>query len=201
MNDPATAPAHGSAAERLRRILVGNTVLTQVLDVAARADLPQWYVSAGCLAQTVWNARTSRQPPDHGIRDYDLIYFDDSDLSWEAENEAIERVRSSQAVTGPDIEVRNQARVHLWYEQRFGVPCPRYGSAEEAIDTYPTTATSIGVRVEDDGHWRFYAPFGFDDLLNLVIRPNRVLAPRAVYEKKVARWREHWPELEILPWE
>jgi hypothetical protein len=34
-----------------------------------------------------------------------------------------------------------------------------------------------------------------------VVRPNRRLAPRHVYDAKAARWREHWPELTVLPWE
>jgi hypothetical protein len=38
-------------------------------------------------------------------------------------------------------------------------------------------------------------------LFALVVRPNRSQAPRHVYEAKAQRWREHWPELTVLPWE
>jgi hypothetical protein len=54
--------------------------------------------------------------------------------------------------------------------------------------------------VETDGRWRVYAPHGLADVFNLVVRPNPVLAPRAVYETKAARWREQWPELTVLDW-
>ena len=59
------------------------------------------------------------------IRDYDLFYFDDSDLSWEAEDRAIRRCAALFADLGVTVELRNQARVHLWYEMRFGHPSPR----------------------------------------------------------------------------
>jgi hypothetical protein len=47
--------------------------------------LPGWYLVAGGLYQTVWNVVTG-QVPEAGILDYDLAYFDASDLSWEAED-------------------------------------------------------------------------------------------------------------------
>ena len=40
-----------------------------------------------------------------------------------------------------------------------------------------------------------------DDLFALVVRPNRRLAPRDVYESKAARWLAEWPELTVLPWD
>jgi len=46
-----------------------------------------------------------------------------------------------------------------------------------------------------------WAPFGTDDLFNLVVRPNRVQIPRAIYDAKLARWAARWPSLVILAWE
>ncbi len=45
-----------------------------------------------------------------------------------------------------------------------------------------------------------YAPHGLSDVFGLVVRPNHVLAPRAVYEAKTERWRQQWPELTVLEW-
>lgn len=190
----------GADIETLRSLLIRSETFVEVLAHARRLDLPGWYLAAGCVAQTVWNVATGR-PPEEGIRDYDLPYFDATDLSWEAEDAA---VRAAEATFGGEhragVEVRNEARVHLWYEQRFGVPCPPYRSVEAAIDTFPTTATAVGVRLAPDGAWRVYAPYGLGDLLHLVVRPNLGLAPRHVYESKVRRWRDQWPTLTILPW-
>jgi uncharacterized protein len=65
----------------LREALELNRTLGEVLSGAAAMNLPGWYLVAGCLYQTVWNVITG-QPPEAGILDYDLVYFDGSDLSW-----------------------------------------------------------------------------------------------------------------------
>lgn len=78
-----------------------------------------------------------------------LVYFDASDPSWDAEDEAIRRGREVYR----DVPA-NEARVHLWYEQHFGVPCAPYTSTEHAIDSFPATTCCLGVRAEEDGSWR-----------------------------------------------
>ncbi|MEV6532539.1 nucleotidyltransferase family protein [Streptomyces sp. NPDC051639] len=183
----------------LRSVLSQNEVLTDVMTRAATMELPGWYVTAGCLFQTVWNVVTGR-PPTSGIKDYDIFYFDGTDLSWEAEDAAIKAGQEVFAGLPAEVEIRNEARVHLWYEQKFGVPCPPHESTEAAIDSFAATTCCLGVRLEADGGWCVYAPHGLSDVFNLVVRPNPVLAPREVYETKAARWRDEWPELTVLPW-
>ena len=191
-------PVDGQLAA-LRETLERNDVLMEVLARTATLELPGWYVTAGCLFQTVWNVVTGR-PPTHGIRDYDVFYFDDRDLSWEAEDRVIKAGREVFAGLPAEVEIRNEARVHLWYEEKFGTPCPPYTSTEAAIDHFAATTCCLGIRLEPDGRWRVYAPHGLSDVFNLVVRPNPVLAPRTVYETKAARWREVWPELVVLDW-
>lgn len=182
-----------------RAALTGNATLTGVLARAAALALPGWYLVAGCLYQTVWNVVTG-QPPEAGILDYDLAYHDGSDLSWAAEDAAIRAGQEVFAGLPAPVQIRNQARVHLWYEPKFGVPCPPHESAEAAIDTFEATTACLGVRLEAGGRWRIYAPHGLADVFNLVARPNPVLAPRSAYEAKTARWRRQWPSLTVLPW-
>jgi hypothetical protein len=154
---------------------------------------------AGCLYQTVWNIVTSRSA-EAGILDYDLAYFDASDLSWEGEDAVIQAGRTLFSDLPVPVQIRNQARVHLWYEQKFRAPCPPHDSTEAAIDTFEATNACLGVRLEPDERWRVYAPHGLSDVFNLVARPNPVLAPRHVYEAKITRWRREWPSLSVLPW-
>jgi uncharacterized protein len=184
---------------QFRVALRRNRTLTEVLARAAVMDLPSWYLAAGCLYQTVWNVVTG-QPAEAGILDYDLAYFDSSDLSWEAEDAIIQAGHQIFAGLPAPVQIRNQARVHLWYEQKFGVPCCPHESAEAAIDTFEATTVCLGVRLESGGRWRIYAPHGLADVFNLVVRPNPVLAPGHVYQAKVARWRRQWPGLTVLPW-
>jgi len=179
--------------------LARNGTLTEVLSRAATLDLPGWYLVAGCLYQTVWNV-VSGQPAEAGILDYDLAYFDGSDLSWDAEDAVIRTGDQVFAGLPAPVQIRNQARVHLWYQQKFGLPCPPHQSTEAAIDTYEATTASLGVCLRPGGRLRIYAPYGLSDVFNLVVRPNPVLAPRRVYEAKTARWRRQWPGLTVLPW-
>ena len=142
---------------QFRAALGRNQTLTDVLAQAANLSLPDWYLVAGGLYQTVWNVVTG-QPPQAGILDYDLTYFDASDLSWEAEDAAIQAGRQAFGDLPAPVEIRNQARVHLWYEQRFGAPCPPHESAEAAIGTFEATTACIGVRLLSADRWRIYAP-------------------------------------------
>lgn len=183
-----------------RTVLSANPVLLEVLDRAGDLGMPGWYLCAGCIVQTIWNVRTGR-PPGEGIKDYDLIYFDDSDLSWEAEDAVIRKGASLFADLPVEVEIRNQARVHLWYEAKFGIPSLVYHSSEDGIDSFPSTTCCVGVRQEEAGRrWRIYAPHGLGDAFNLVVRPNPVQDIAHVYAAKTERWQRQWPSLTILPW-
>jgi hypothetical protein len=186
-------------AVQFQAALRQNQTLMRVLGNAAQMGLPGWYLVAGCLYQTVWNVVTG-QPPEAGILDYDLAYFDGSDLSWDAEDAVIQAGRRIFGDLPAPVQIRNQARVHLWYEPKFGLACPPHPSTEAAIDTFETTTACLGVRTEPGGRWRIYAPHGFADVFNLVVRPNPALAPREVYQAKTARWQRQWPGLTVLPW-
>jgi uncharacterized protein len=184
---------------QFRSALRRNQTLTEVLRRAADWDLPGWYLVAGCLYQTVWNVVTG-QPPEAGILDYDLAYCDGSDVSWHAEDAVIQAGSKIFAGLPAPVEIRNQARVHLWYPQKFGVPCPPHESTEAAIDTFEATTACLGVRAAPGGRWRVYAPHGLSDVFNMVVRPNPGLAPRHVYQAKATRWQQQWPSLTVLPW-
>lgn len=183
----------------LRKTLSTNKILLEVLNRTAALKLPNWYLAGGALSQTIWN-KVSSLPPETGISDYDLVYFDDSDLSYEAEDVHIQAGKELFADLCVDVEIRNQARVHLWYEKAHGVPCPAHRSVEAGIDTWISTSAMLGVRLEGDGEWTIYAPRGVSDYFNMVVRPNPILGSREVYEKKAKRWKGIWPQLQIEPW-
>ncbi|HSL70599.1 MAG TPA: nucleotidyltransferase family protein [Longimicrobiales bacterium] len=161
-------------------------------------DLPNWYLGAGCITQTIWNAAHGL-PAEFGIDDYDIVYFD-ADVSAEAEERAAACVRDALAGLPVRPDVKNQARVHVWYASRFGYSIRPYASCEDAIATWPTTATAIGVRCTGDTV-TVEAPFGLHDLFELVVRPNRVQITPAIFAAKVERWITRWPSLKIEPWE
>jgi hypothetical protein len=184
----------------LRSALSRNDQLLMVLERIAGMGLPGWYLTGGGVFQTVWNVVTGR-PPTAGIKDYDIFYFDDTDVSWEAEDRVIQAAAEVFADQPVEVELRNEARVHLWYEQKFKAPCDPYDSTEAAIDSFAATTCAVGIRLEAGGRWRVYAPHGLSDVFNLVLRPNPGQGRREAYLTKSARWQRQWPELTVLEWQ
>ena len=181
-------------ADRLESIVRTSPRLMQVLEIARDLDLPEWRVVSGAVYQTVWNALTGRDP-DYGVKDYDLFYFDASDLSYEAEDVVIRRAAAAYPpVLSPLVEVRNQARVHLWFDAHFGEPYAPLSCSDEAILRFVSPAYAVGVRLDKDGRLDIVAPFGLDDLFAMTLRPNphRPLAKgwAAVSRGILTRWPE-----------
>lgn len=186
--------------ERFLEIVMADRTVRAVLDRAPELGVRDWWLTAGVLFQTVWNSLTGRSPGS-GIRDADLFYFD-ADTSWDAEDAVIRAALELFADLPVPVEIRNEARVHLWYADKFGTRAPPpFRDCRDAIDAFAAVCCCYGVSVRADGEPRVYAPHGYDDLFAMVVRPNRRLAPRHVYETKAARWLQQWPELTVLPWE
>jgi len=89
--------------------------------------------------------------------------------------------------------------VHLWYKEHFGYDIKPYISVENAINTWPTTSTSIGIRIETQ-NLKIYAPFGLNDLFGMIIRVNKAQITEEIYNQKVNKWIKKWPTLKIIPW-
>jgi hypothetical protein len=173
-----------------------NPVNVAVIDQLDRHALPDAWLVSGCLVQTVWNVLTGRAV-DYGIADYDVFYFD-PDTSWEAEDAVIRELDARLTHLGVKVEIRNQARVHLWYPDKHGLPYPPLTRASDGIDRFLTQNTQIGVKRARDSY-EVYAPHGFDDVVGLIARPNP--GPNfsaANYAAKAARWKALWPELTVI---
>ena len=183
MSDLARAPVAEQLAA-FERLVLANDVVATLLDRLAEVAAPDWYLTAGCLTQTVWNV-LSELPPAEGIKDYDVIYHDPG----EPPDRPIRAAIVAAADLGVELDVHNQALRE-----------PPMGSAE-AVATWPTTASCVAARRDaPQGALRVLAPRGFSDLFALVVRPTRVRAPREVYEEKAARWQRRWPALTVLPY-
>ena len=173
-------PANATIAERLFEL-----------------DLPDAWLVSGCLVQTVWNVLTGRAV-DYGINDYDVFYFD-PDTSWAAEDAVIRKLLGAVSRLNAKVEARNQARVHLWYVEKFGAPYPPLTRSSDGIDRFLMDCAQVGIRNGEDGY-RIYAPKGLADVADMIVRPNRTGNFQAArYQEKAARWKALWPELTVLP--
>jgi len=186
--------------KRFIAIIQDDPGLMHLLRHLRTVALPQWRLVSGCLYQTVWNVLTGR-PRGTGIKDYDLIYFDAADPSWEAEDAIIRQVAAATADCVGPVETRNQARVHCWFPQRFGCAYPRLGSADESLRYYASVAHAVGVRLRADDRLDVVAPFGLGDVFAMVLRPNHALDNAASHRAKAQRARAIWPEVTVLEWD
>ena len=194
MADPAPEP---DLAARLDAIVRANARLMGVLQTARVLDLPDWLLVSGAVYQTVWNHLTGRDP-NYGLKDYDLAYFDAADLSYEAEDVVIRRGAATFAPeVSPLVEIRNQARVHLWFEGRFGEPYSPLGCSAEALARIVAPTFAVGVRLLPDDQLRIEAPFGLKDLFALRLRPNPDRVTNG-FARTAAKVRERWPEAAIV---
>ncbi|WP_027061318.1 nucleotidyltransferase family protein [Mesorhizobium loti] len=180
-------------------IVSGDPLVRDALIRAHALALPDWLVVSGALYNSVWNHLTGK-PSGYGIKDVDLFYFDDGDLSYEAEDAVIRRAAEHFEGLALPVEVRNQARVHLWYPQKFGQPCPRYTSASQSVSYFASKTHAVGVRYDADGQLELVAPFGLDDVFSFRITPNRVMDNQRTHETKGARAKANWPEIVVVPW-
>ena len=182
--------------DELEAILRAAPSLMAVMETARALDLPDWLIFSGAIYQRVLNHLTGRDP-DHGIKDYDLAYFD-PDTSWDAEDAVIKRV--AEAFDEPfrsDVEVRNQARVHLWYPQRFGHPYPQLASARAGIDRYLVECTCVGIEVATG---ELYAPHGLQALAQGLLRVNPLTPQPQLFAAKAHSYVARWPWLRIEDW-
>jgi hypothetical protein len=185
---------------RLVEIIRGVPTTMQVLRTIRDLDLPDPMVFSGAVYQPVWNHLTGRAP-DYGIKDYDVAYHDDSDTSYEAEDVVIQRVAATfDEPLKSLVEVRNQARVHLWFEKKFGAdePYPPLLTSADALKRFVATAFCVGVRMEADDSLSVFAPFGLDDLFALHLRPNPLRVKGAGgWERTTGSAQARWPEITV----
>ena len=165
---------------RLAEVVRADPDLMHVLTTVRGLGLDDWRVFSGAVYQCVWNAVTGR-PVGYGRKDYDLGYFD-PDTSWDAEDAVIKRVAAAfDEPFRSEVEVRNQARVHLWFMDRFGEPYEPLTGTDEADDTISIAA-----------------PFGLEDVFSMTLRPNPDRPLARGWDKTVASARSRWPELTVI---
>lgn len=163
-------------------------VLAHVRDLG----LPDCWVSAGFVRNRVWDHL-------HGfasspwLGDIDVIWFDAQHATQEGDRSLESGLREQDSTLA--WSVKNQARMH---HRNGDLP---YRSATDAMRYWPETATAVGVRLGQRGAIDIAAPFGLDDLFDLVVRPTtRFLGekyPMYLERQRVKQWQTRWPQLTI----
>jgi hypothetical protein len=185
---------HGMIDLDFKAAVLANPFNKELLHRLRATGLTECHLTAGCLFQSFWN-RVSGRSPEWGIKDYDVFYFDDRDLSWDAEDRVIRSVADATADLPIQVEVRNQARVHLWYRDRFGGDYPQLASARAGIDLYLISCTCVGIDAQTG---ELYAPDGLADLASGVLRMNPRNPKPGLFKAKAESYQQRWPWLEIV---
>jgi hypothetical protein len=172
--------------------ILANRNNRAILDRWSDLALPDGWLVAGCLFQSVWNLQAGRSP-EWGIKDHDLFYFDADDLSEAGERAVQARADAVLGDLDITVEAANQARVHLWYEAFFGHPYAPLGSSCDGIARFLVPATCVGVRPGE-----ICAPYGLDALYRGELTMNPLVPHSDLFERKVASYRARWPALTIV---
>ncbi len=180
----------------LEAILRATPSLMAVMETTRALDLPDWLIFSGAIYQRVLNHLTGRDL-DYGIKDYDLGYFDPADISYEAEDVVIQRVAGAfEPPIQAMVEVRNQARVHLWFEGKFGEAYEPLSCSSEALSRFTSTTFAVGAKLERNGYMTLVAPFGLEDLFAMRLRPNPTRQTQG-FQRTALAAKARWPELKI----
>jgi hypothetical protein len=196
VNCPQCPGLDPASAARLTGLLAGNPWIMRALRAVAASGLPDAWIGAGAIRDVVWG-RLYGQFSRAEVRDIDVPFFDPDNLGMERDLVATELLGT---LAGLPWEATNQASVHTWYHTYFGGPAVEpFGSVHEAIATWPETATCGAVRLRSGGI-SVCAPYGLDDLLGGVWRPNPVRVTAEVSMARLARQRVRvrWPGVTIV---
>jgi hypothetical protein len=192
-------PVEESMTEKLVSLIRSSSWLVGVLEAVRAEAVPQAWVGAGALRDLVWGELYGSGFSPREVRDVDVPFFDVHDLSRANDDRVTDRLLRRL----PEVpwEAKNQAAVHTWYPGKFGTPAVEpLISIEDAVGTWPETATAVVVRLSADDVIDVCAPLGTDDLLNGIWRRN---PRRASLEQSLARLRRHapqtrWPRVTVV---
>lgn len=184
-------------------IIRKNNRLMEVLNVLenyskSNPNFKNYYVGAGSVNQTVFNYLSNNEL-DYGIKDFDIVYYD-SDLSYEAEDKIIKDLELLFKDKQILFDIKNEARVHIWYNEKYEDKREPYTSCEDAISKWGATVTCIGIRLEDNKLITF-CPYGLNDLFSMTIRPVKTYFTKKQYEERANRWLKKWPNLKVISWD
>lgn len=182
-------------------ILKQNKELMAILDYVSKLKLPNFYIAAGSIFQTIWNYYDGKDL-NFGIKDVDIIYYDATNLDVEKDLEyynIINEYAKSKGINY-EIDVSNEARMHLWKKDNENKDIDQYKNSEDAIDQWIATVHAIGItKVNND--IKIYAPYGLSDIFSKTIRPIKHEGnSKKLYDKKVESWKKRFSNLKIIEW-
>ena len=182
-------------------IIKKNKELMDILNYISKLNMQNYYIAAGSVFQTIWNFYDGKDL-NYNIKDIDVIYFNGSDISVSKDLEYYNLIKKycKEKEYDFEIDVSNEARMHLWEKEKFNIDIEAYKSSEDAIDKWIATVHAIGITI-DNNELKIYAPYGLSDIYSKTIRPiKHKYNTKDIYEKKVSNWKTRFDNLNIIEW-
>lgn len=182
-------------------ILERNKDLMTILDYISELNLPNFYIAAGSVFQTIWNYYDGK-PLNYGIKDIDIIYYDEVNLSKEIEKDLENKIINyfKELDINYEFDVHNEARMHLWKKENENKNIDQYKNSEDAIAQWIATIHAIGI-TKENGNIKIYAPYGLSDIFSRTVRPiKHKNNSKELYDKKVISWSNRFDNLNIIEW-
>ncbi|MCF8241903.1 MAG: nucleotidyltransferase family protein [Melioribacteraceae bacterium] len=182
--------------KRLLKILKSHSWFMNALETVSKLKLPQWCIGAGVIRSIVFDYLEN--VPATPIRDVDVAYFNSKDTSYETDKMYESKLK--ELMPGIPWEVTNQAGVHLWYHKKFGYKVDPLKNIDDAVSTFPETCTCIGITKTEGRDITIIAPYGLDDLFNLIIRRNPKRIDIKTYNKRIKekQYQKRWKNVKII---
>lgn len=183
--------------QRLTQLIRTTPWFISILETVRLCDPPDWLVGAGVIRNLVWDHLHQYQATTP-LADVDVVFFDPQDVR--PERDCAVQQQLAQRLPHVNWEATNQAAVHLWYKDVFGFSVPPFHSSEEAVGTWPETATSVAVRLLSTDEIHIVAPCGLADLFNMVLRrnPSRVTRERFIQRLHSKQILRKWPRVQVI---
>ena len=171
-------------------LLKRDPVRWYALGLVERLNVDTACIGAGFVRNLIWDHF-------HGVQtdcregDIDVLWFNRETVSPQADR-ALERTLN-RLDPSFDWSVKNQARMHLRNQDR------PYDDVADAMRFWPETATAIAAKRRGND-CDLIAPFGFDDLQNMILRPTSKAQHKiAAFQERVEKkgWVGRWPRVSI----
>lgn len=179
---------HQKLDNKLIEIIESDGWMTDVLKTVRDINLNDCWIGAGFVRNKIWDKKHGKERTE--LNDIDVIYFDKSNSSKKYDLQIENKLRKLNS--NLNWSVKNQSRMHIRNGHK------QYTDCNHAISFWPETATSIAVRLNLKNQIEYIAPYGLDDLFNLLVIPTPkfdLILYKNRIEKK--RWKEKWNKLEI----
>ena len=176
----------------LLEIIQNDSLIQNILDTIAKHD-EKLYLGGGVIRNRVWDL-LHNYSSNTQMEDFDIIYFDKADASKQHDLRIEEKLKKQM----PNMiwSVKNQARMHTVNHD------DEYTSLEDALSKWPETASAILIRKDSEDTYDIIAPFQFDDLFKLIVRPTPHFLNNKLdmYKKRIneKKWNERWNLLKIF---